>query len=76
MTPLASAIEFALKKIARCERAIESLAKLVNGRTICQDCDGEGQVRRWVAQDETEPTKCEPCKGTGVTPKKTKRERE
>lgn len=36
----------------------------------CKACTGYGQIRHWIAQDESKLKTCETCKGTGEGPEK------
>lgn len=63
--------DVAKRRVAKIEKEIserkEELAvwkEILAG--LCQDCEGAGKVRGFVAPDETETLKCEKCGGKGV----------
>lgn len=35
-------------------------------KLVCLDCGGHGEVRNFIAQDESRIEKCERCKGNGM----------
>lgn len=36
------------------------------GDKVCKSCNGFGNVRHFLAQDEVETRQCQACKGTGL----------
>lgn len=50
-------------RITACRNIRDELKKTQN---ICTDCDGHGQVREFIAQDESRLVECRICKGRGV----------
>lgn len=41
------------------------ILKLSINENICKSCNGIGQVRNFIAQDESRIEKCDSCKGKG-----------
>jgi hypothetical protein len=67
------AIDFLKQRMDEIDKEMERLAderalydEMLRRLDPCPDCNGIGEIRIVIDQDESEYQKCAPCKGTGV----------